>query len=163
MIQVAYLHSQTLISLVQSLFYCCYCPSWSLYFMFTMRSMDRTLRTDGFIASETKVWQLILWMLYTHDQWCCSFTSQFISWRLVDRRYRLIAERLCICCGWHMLLVFVWADFRHVIWRIGDLPTDFGDASIILEFFIIFPAISIFPNWLYSPIDSLQLNNTGGI
>ena len=58
--------------------------------------------------------------------------------------------------------MFVAADFWWIVGRIGNLSTDFRHTSIILELFIILPAILS----LERPdgaIDALQLNNTGGI
>ena len=59
--------------------------------------------------------------------------------------------------------MFVVCDLRRVVVGIGHLSAHFRDASIILKLFIIFSAVLNLTHGFNRSVDSLQLNNTGGV
>lgn len=128
--------------------------------MLSMWTMNSALRTYWLITTETKIWQLILRMLWTHGLGYCCSSRRLILWSINGwyRRYRLIAEWLSISC----LLIFI-AWNLWVIWRIIYLSTYFWYASIILKLLFLFSAISCLLYRFKGSIYSLQLYDTGWI
>lgn len=124
--------------------------------------MDGALGTDGFVAGEAEIWEFVFWMFDAHDGWGGGFSGWIVV--LIDRGVGLVGDGLGVAGGWgEWFLMFVGGRLWLVVVGIGDFPADFGHTSIILKLFIILSTVLNLSIGFNGPIDSLELNDTGGV
>ncbi len=128
--------------------------------MLSVRTMNCAFWTDWFVTWEAEIWEFIFWMLSAHGLSVSSlnFIRGSIDWsNWWDR---------LICHGWGVsrsgyFFIFIGCNLR---WKIVvSLSAYFRNASIILIFFLVFPAVPGLLRRFQSTIYSLKLNYTGGV